>query len=144
MGVLDEDGKGQMIAACGTGKSYMSQQVLRQYTTRAGSNGIGVILTSSINLAEQTADGLRADGNAFGIPGDEFMVIEVHSRRRKSSDPGKDDQVIDAKTGAIDESVIAKKIEEAKEQGIPVIIVSTYDSADKLNPLEKRALVRTS
>lgn len=139
MGVLDEDGKGQMIAACGTGKSYMSQQVLRQYTTRAGSNGIAVILTSSINLAEQTADGLRADGNAFGIPGDEFMVIEVHSRRRKSSDPGKDDQVIDAKTGAIDENVIAKKIEEAKEQGIPVIIVSTYDSADKVTAGQKIA-----
>ena len=139
VGVLDEDGKGQMIAACGTGKSYMSQQVLRQYTTRAGSNGIGVILTSSINLAEQTADGLRADGNAFGIPGDEFMVIEVHSRRRKSGDPGKDDQVIDAKTGAIDENVIAKKIEEAKEQGIPVIIVSTYDSADKVTAGQKIA-----
>ena len=55
-----------MIAACGTGKSYMSQQALRQYTTASGANGIGVILTSSINLAEQTADGLRADGNAFG------------------------------------------------------------------------------
>lgn len=139
MRVLDEDSKAQMIAACGTGKSYMSQQVLRQYTTASGANGIGVILTSSINLAEQTADGLRSDGNAFGVPGDEFMVIEVHSRRRKANDPGKDDQVIDAKTGAIDENAIARKIEEAKEQGIPVVIVSTYDSADKVTAGQKIA-----
>lgn len=133
---LEEGDATQLVAACGTGKTFMHRQLLREAMEKDGSNGIGVILTSSIRLAHDTAHDLRPEGGydeSLGKFGEDYEVVEVHSDA--SGEEGR--QSVKA-NGVISVDRIYNQISEALESGKKVVIVSTYDSVSKVQEAQAR------
>lgn len=131
---LQEDDATQLVAACGTGKSYMGRQLLQNEMSKANANGISVILTSSIKLAADTAADLRPDEHgrydrSMGEYGVDYEVIEVHSGVPQRANEL--ESVRDIK-GTIQSSRIQAQLAKAIEEGKKVVIVSTYDSCQKV------------
>lgn len=130
---LIEDGNTQLVAACGTGKSFMGRQLMRRMMEEEGANGVAIVLTSSRKLAIDTASDLRPGGNsnydeAMGIHGEDYEVeiIEIHS---DSKDGIKEN-------GAVSPERIAKRWKAALDAGKKVVIVSTYQSSDKVQQVQ--------
>lgn len=133
---LQENDATQLVAACGTGKTYMHRQLLRQAMSAPESNGIGVLLTSSIRLAHDTADDLRPTGGydeSLGKFGVDYEVIEVHSDAR----PEEDRQSV-RDNGVISVERIYKQMNDALNAGKKIVIVSTYDSVSKVQEAQAR------
>lgn len=133
---LEEDDATQLVAACGTGKTYMHRQLLRHAMDAEDSNGIGVILTSSIRLAHDTAADLRpTDGydESLGKFGEDYEVVEVHSGA--TGEEGRQSVKVD---GVISVDRIYKQIDQALKDGKKVVIVSTYDSVNKVQEAQAR------
>lgn len=129
---LEDEDATQLVAACGTGKSYMGRQLLRHEMDKEGASGIAVILTSSIKLASDTAADLRPEGGydqTMGVYGEDYEVIEVHSGVPQRANEL--ESVRDLK-GAIQADRIRAQLEAAKEAGKRVVIVSTYDSCARV------------
>lgn len=130
---LLEDGNTQLVAACGTGKSYMGRQLMRRMMDEEDANGVAIVLTSSVKLAVDTAADLKPDpktgfyDRAIGEYGSDYEVevIEVH---HESKDIKED--------GAISTQKIADKWKKALDEGKKVIIVSTYQSSDKVQQVQ--------
>jgi len=130
---LLEDGNTQLVAACGTGKSYMGRQLMRRMMDEEDANGVAIVLTSSRKLAVDTAADLRPDesGNydrAIGEYGKDYEVevIEIHS---DSKDGIKEN-------GAVSPQLIADRWKAALDEGKKVVIVSTYQSSDKVQQVQ--------
>lgn len=130
---LLEDGNTQLVAACGTGKSYMGRQLMRRMMDEEDANGVAIVLTSSRKLAIDTAADLRPDANghydqAIGAYGEDYEVevIEIHS---DSKDGIKEN-------GAVSPQKIADRWKAALENGKRVVIVSTYQSSDKVQQVQ--------
>ena len=129
---LLEDGNTQLVAACGTGKSFMGRQLMRRMMDEEGANGVAIVLTSSVKLAADTAADLMpdADGNydgALGTYGEEYMVevIEINHEANEIKS-----------NGAIDNDKIVKRWTEALDAGKRVVIVSTYQSAERVQEVQ--------
>lgn len=132
MHALEEDDATQLVAACGTGKTYMGRQLMRHQMEQEGANGVAIVLTSSIRLATDTAAELRpnqagAYDKSFGELHKDYEVIEIHS----------DSNAVTTE-GAVDIDKIARQWNEALEAGKKVVIVSTYQSADKVKAVQER------
>lgn len=129
---LIEDGNTQLVAACGTGKSFMGRQLMRRMMEEEDANGVAIVLTSSVKLAQDTAADLKPDGQgnydqAMGEYEKDYnvQVIEVHNESR------------DVKTnGAIDLEKIASQWQEALNDGKRVVVVSTYQSAELVQKVQ--------
>lgn len=135
---LQEDDSTQLIAACGTGKTYMHRQLLRQAMEGEGASGVGVILTSSIRLAHDTAADLRPTGGydeSLGKFGEDYEVVEVHSDAR----PQEGRQSVRSE-GVISVDRIYDQIDKALASGKKVVIVSTYDSVSKVQEAQAKFL----
>lgn len=133
---LEEGDATQLVAACGTGKTYMHRQLLREAMGKEDSNGIGVILTSSIRLAHDTAHDLRPEGGydeSLGKFGEDYEVVEVHSDAR----PTEGRQSV-RENSVISVDRIYNQIKDAAESGKKVVIVSTYDSVSKVQEAQAR------
>ena len=127
---LEEDDQTQLVAACGTGKTYMGRQLMRHQMEQPGANGVAIVLTSSIRLATDTAAELRPNkkgvyDQSFGELHKDYEVIEIHS-----------DSTEVTTEGAVDMDKIAKQWNDALEAGKKVVIVSTYQSADKVKAVQ--------
>lgn len=129
---LIEDGTTQLVAACGTGKSFMGRQLMRRMMEEEDANGVAIVLTSSVKLAQDTAADLKPDGDgnydrAMGEYEKDYnvQIIEVHNESK------------DVKTnGAIDLQKIATQWQEALDQDKRVVVVSTYQSADLVQQVQ--------
>lgn len=129
---LIEDGNTQLVAACGTGKSYMGRQLMRRMMEEDDANGVAIVLTSSVKLARDTAADLMPDseGNydrAMGEHDEDYnvQVIEVHNEAKG------------VKTkGAISPEKIAEQWQEALDEGKRVVVVSTYQSAELVQKVQ--------
>lgn len=139
---LERNDQTQLIAACGTGKTYMGRQLLNHMMSKEDSNGVGVVLTSSIKLASDTAADMRPKNgdeesydHTFGTYGEDYEVIEVHSSARMV-----DNRQSVLENGVISTDRISKQISEALENDKKVVIVSTYDSCSKVQ--EAQSLFR--
>jgi len=129
---LLEDGTTQLVAACGTGKSYMGRQLMRRMMEEEDANGVAIVLTSSVKLAKDTAADLMPDGDgnydrAMGELDEDYNVhvIEVHNESK------------DVKSkGAISPEKIAKQWQEALDEGKRVVVVSTYQSAELVQQVQ--------
>lgn len=127
---LEEGDATQLVAACGTGKSYMGRQLLRREMEKEGANGVAVVLTSSIKLAHDTAEDLRPTGGydkTFGEFGKDYEVIEVHSDARPA-----EGRPSVRKEGVVNVERIQEQISSALSEGKKVVIISTYDSCSKV------------
>jgi len=127
---LVEDGNTQLVAACGTGKSYMGRQLMRLMMEEEEANGVVVVLTSSIKLAKDTSSDLRPDKNgrydhSMGTFDEDYAVIEVHSDSREFK-----------KDGAVSMEKIAETWEAAAAEGKKIVIVSTYESSSKVQEVQ--------
>lgn len=137
---LDRDDKTQLIAACGTGKTYMGRQLLSHYMSQDDSSGISVVLTSSRKLAADTARDMRPGSGddpstfdaGFGEYGEDYEVIEVHSDAQDYDLHGLRRPSIRASDGNISSDLIREQIESAQEGGKKVVIVSTYKSSRRI------------
>jgi len=129
---LIEDGNTQLVAACGTGKSYMGRQLMRRMMEEENANGVAIVLTSSVKLARDTAADLKPDseGNydrAMGEHDEDYnvQVIEVHNESKG------------VKTkGAISPEKIAEQWQNALSEGKRVVVVSTYQSAELVQKVQ--------
>lgn len=129
---LLEDGNTQLVAACGTGKSYMGRQLMRRMMEEEDANGVAIVLTSSVKLAQDTAADLKPDGDgnydqAMGEYDKDYnvQVIEVHNESK------------DMKTnGAISPEKIAETWQKALDEGKRVVVVSTYQSSDLVQKVQ--------
>lgn len=129
---LIEDGNTQLVAACGTGKSYMGRQLMRRMMDEEDANGVAIVLTSSVKLAKDTAADLKPDGEgnydrAMGEYDKDYnvQVIEVHNESK------------DVKTnGAIDAEKIAGQWRNALAENKRVVVVSTYQSAELVQQVQ--------
>lgn len=129
---LLEDGNTQLVAACGTGKSYMGRQLMRRMMDEEDANGVAIVLTSSVKLAKDTAADLKPDGEgnydrAMGEYDKDYnvQVIEVHNESK------------DVKTnGAIDAEKIAGQWRDALAENKRVVVVSTYQSAELVQQVQ--------
>lgn len=133
---LDKSEATQLVAACGTGKTFMHRQLLNHYMTKPDSNGVGVLLTSSIRLAHDTAADLRPTGgydHSLGDFGEDYEVIEVHSDAR-----GHEGRQSVRDGGVISVDRIYSQLDAAKRAGKKVVIVSTYDSVSKVQEAQER------
>lgn len=130
---LLQDGNTQLVAACGTGKSFMGRQLMRRMMEEEDANGVAIVLTSSVKLAADTAADLKpdAEGNYDGAMGtyNEDYAVEVIEINHEASD-------IKTK-GAIDEEKIAKRWKDALDEGKRVVVVSTYHSADMVQKVQE-------
>lgn len=131
---LSEEEATQLVAACGTGKTYMSRQLLNHFMSEDGATGVGVVLTSSIKLAQDTASDLRPPGHdqAFGSYGEDYEVVEVHSAARPYTTATGEVKPSVREQGVVSVERIRRQIEEAQAAGKKVVIVSTYDSVGKV------------
>lgn len=128
---LEEDGVTQLVAACGTGKSYMGRQLMRRMMENEDANGVAVVLTSSIKLAQDTSADLRpnADGwydHTLGEYGEDYRVIEVHSASKEF-----------LKNGVVSIEKIAEAWKQAQAEGKKVVVVSTYESSSKVQEVQQ-------
>lgn len=130
---LLEDGNTQLVAACGTGKSYMGRQLMRRMMDEEDANGVAIVLTSSVKLATDTAADLRPDGNgnydrALGELGKDYEVeiIEVHHEATAIKEDG-----------AISVNKIAEDWKRALDEGKRVVVISTYQSSDKVRQVQE-------
>lgn len=130
---LIEDGNTQLVAACGTGKSYMGRQLMRRMMEEEDANGVAIVLTSSVKLARDTAADLMPDseGNydrAMGEHDEDYnvQVIEVHNESNSMKT-----------NGAIDIAKIASDWQKALDEGKRVVVVSTYQSADLVQKVQE-------
>lgn len=131
---LETEEATQLVAACGTGKTFMHRQLLRHVMEQEGAHGAGIMLTSSIKLAQDTAEAMRPGDGALGEYGKDFVVIEVHSGVPKS---GKADATV-IENGAISVDRIVHQWEKAQAEGKRVVLVSTYDSVDRVQEAQAR------
>lgn len=142
---LEEGEATQLVAACGTGKTFMHRQLLNHQMNLEGANGVGIILTSGIKLAHDTAADLRpieaqedpetstTYDKSFGVYGKDYEIVEVHSDARPYGDK---QSVLDSSTISVDR--IYQQIADAKAAGKKVVIVSTYDSVGKVQEAQAR------
>lgn len=139
---LDEDDQTQLVAACGTGKTYMGRQLMNHEMEKEGANGVAIVLTSSIKLAEDTAAGMRPKtsgdddsyDHAFGDYGDDYVVIEVHSDAK-----GYHGERSIRTKGAIDVEKLREQMEAAVADDKKLVIVSTYDSVKRVREAQELA-----
>lgn len=127
---LEEEPATQLVAACGTGKTYMHRQLMEHFLTQEESNGVGIMLTSSIKLAQDTAQDLRPQGGydeALGTYGEDYEIIEVHSGVRKQGE-----RATVLEKGVVSVERIYHQWQEAQAAGKKVVIISTYDSVAKV------------
>lgn len=129
---LLEDGNTQLVAACGTGKSYMGRQLMRRMMEEPGANGVAIVLTSSVKLAHDTASDLMPDFNgnydrALGEHGEEYQVqvIEINNEAKGV-----------LQNGAISNQKIAEQWTKALDEGKRVVVVSTYNSANRVQEVQ--------
>lgn len=130
---LLEDGDTQLIAACGTGKSYMGRQLIRRMMDEEDSNGVAIVLTSSVKLAKDTASDLKPGESgeydkALGEYGSEYEVevIEIHNESNSMKS-----------NGAISMEKIRDSWSNALENNKRVVVVSTYQSSDKVRQVQE-------
>lgn len=130
---LIEDGNTQLVAACGTGKSFMGRQLMRRMMEEEDANGVAIVLTSSVKLARDTAADLMPDkdGNYDGAMGEHdkdynVQIIEVHNESNSMKT-----------NGAIDIEKIASDWQKALDEGKRVVVVSTYQSADLVQKVQE-------
>jgi superfamily II DNA or RNA helicase len=131
---LENEGNTQLVAACGTGKSYMGRQLMRRMMEGEDANGIAVVLTSSIKLAKDTASDLRPNDRGFydhslGEYGEDYRVIEVHSDSKEF-----------LKNGVVSTDKIAEAWSKALAEGKKVVVVSTYESSSKVQEVQVKLL----
>ena len=133
---LEIENNTQLVAACGTGKSYMGRQLMRRMMEQEDANGVAIVLTSSIKLARDTAYDLRPGVNgqydhSIGEYGVDYEVIEIHSDSKEL-----------LKNGAISIEKITDAWEKALSENKKVVIVSTYESSNKVQEVQAGMLVK--
>lgn len=133
---LEEDENTQLVAACGTGKSYMGRQLMRRMMETEDANGVAIVLTSSIKLVQDTASDLRPDkdgryDHSLGEYGEDYVVIEVNSASK---------EFLESSTISLDK--IADAWAQALDDGKKVVVVSTYESASKVQEVQARLMAR--
>jgi superfamily II DNA or RNA helicase len=124
---LHEEGKTQLVAACGTGKSYMGRQLMARMMGEPGSTGIGIVLTSSVALADSTSKDYEKSA-AIRDGGHDVDVIEIDTSSKEVQD----------KNGKISNSIIKERMLDDMMHGRRIILVSTYRSSGRIAQIQNQ------
>ena len=123
--------RGQMLMACGTGKTYTSLSAAERL---AGKGGSVLYLVPSINLLSQTVKAWAADAS---IPLASFAVCsDIHAGRRgKGEDMSPNDLAFPASTDA---AALLDRVRERSEPGAMTVVFSTYQSIDVITEAQQQ------
>tara|TARA_Y100001958_G_scaffold159169_1_gene159547 strand:+ start:2239 stop:7074 length:4836 start_codon:yes stop_codon:yes gene_type:complete len=121
MNGFEEHDRGQLIMACGTGKTYTGQAIAEQV---AGIGGNVLVLMPSISLLSQTLKEWTADA---GVPMTPFAVCsDVKAGKRSDfEDISPYDLVLPATT---DPELLVSRYKKSKPKENMTVIFSTYQS----------------
>jgi predicted helicase len=125
--------RGQLIMACGTGKTFTSLKIAEEH---AGKGGLVLFLVPSLSLLSQT---LREWLTESAVPLHCYAVCsDVKIGKHNESDPTSlDDLEIPATT---DGKELSKSLATAKRNDKMTVIFSTYQSIDAINIAQKHGV----
>ena len=124
---LHEEGKTQLVAACGTGKTYMGKQLMARMMNEPNSTGIGIVLTSSVALANSTRR-VYEESAAIRDGGHDVDVIEIDTSSKEVQD----------KNGKISNDIIKSRMLDDMRNGRRIILVSTYRSSGRIAQVQSQ------
>ena len=125
--------RGQMLMACGTGKTYTSLSASERL---AGKGGSVLFLVPSINLLSQSVKAWAGDAS---IPLASFAVCsDIHAGHRgKGEDMSPNDLAFPASTDA---AALIERVRERAEPGAMTVVFSTYQSIDVITEAQQQGL----
>ena len=125
--------RGQLIMACGTGKTFTSLQLAERLV---GVGGSVLFLVPSINLLSQAVKAWAGDATA---PLASFAVCsDIHAGRRgKDEDMSPNDLAFPASTDA---GALLQRIRERSGTGAMTVVFSTYQSIDVITEAQRQGL----
>jgi len=130
---FEENSRGQLIMACGTGKTFTSLKLAERLV---GVGGTVLFLVPSINLLSQSVKAWAADAS---IPLDMFAVCSDTraGKRTADEDATPNDLVFPASTDAI---ALEREYSEKRRSNAMAVIFSTYQSIDVVGEFQRAAL----
>jgi predicted helicase len=125
--------RGQLVMACGTGKTFTS---LRLAERVVGSGGSILFLVPSINLVSQT---VKAWANDAGVPLVSFAVCsDIRAgQRRENEDMSANDLSFPASTNA---TALLDEISARRRPDAMTVVFSTYQSIDVISACQEGGL----
>ena len=130
---LNENDRGQLIMACGTGKTFTS---LRLAERQVGQGGNVLFLVPSINLLSQSVKAWAEDAS---VPIRSFAVCSDSraGRRDRGEDASPNDLIFPAST---DVESLAKRYQETASGDAMNVVFSTYQSIDVVGDCQKQGI----
>ncbi len=131
-GLTDHD-RGQLIMACGTGKTYTAQRFAEQHI---GPGGTVLVLVPSISLLSQTLKEWTADAS---IPIAPYAVCSdtKAGRRDSSEDISPYELVLPATT---DPDLLVSQFKRAANKDTLSVVFSTYQSTEVISAAQKSGI----
>ena len=125
--------RGQMLMACGTGKTFSTLSIAERL---AGKGGSILYLVPSINLLSQTVKAWAVDAS---IPLASFAVCsDIHAGRRgKGEDMRPNDLAFPASTDA---AALIERVRERSDPAAMTVVFSTYQSIDVITKAQEQGL----
>ena len=130
---LNENDRGQLIMACGTGKTFTS---LRLAERQVGQGGNVLFLVPSINLLSQSVKAWAEDAS---LPIRSFAVCSDSraGRRDRGEDASPNDLIFPAST---DVESLAKRYQEVASDEAMNVVFSTYQSIDVVGECQQHGI----
>ena len=130
---LNENDRGQLIMACGTGKTFTS---LRLAERQVGQGGNVLFLVPSINLLSQSVKAWAEDAS---LPIRSFAVCSDSraGRRDRGEDASPNDLIFPAST---DVESLAKRYQETASDEAMNVVFSTYQSIDVVGECQQHGI----
>ena len=131
---LKQHGRGKLIMACGTGKTFTALRIAER---QAGPNGTVLFLTPSISLLSQS---LLDWANDADVPLKTFAVCSDTKAGRRTSDD-EDISPYDLRdTPSTDPDHLVARYNTAKRDGYMTAVFSTYQSLDVVSEAQRKGL----
>ena len=128
-----EHDRGQLIMACGTGKTFTSLKIAEEH---AGKNGLVLFLVPSLSLLSQT---LREWLTESAIPLHCYAVCsDTKIGKHDDGDPTTPDDI--AIPATTDGETLAKSFATTKREGKMTVVFSTYQSIEAINEAQKHGV----
>ena len=133
IGGFEKEDRGQLIMACGTGKTYTSLCLAERLV---GTGGNVLFLVPSINLLSQSVKAWAADAT---LPLRPFAVCSDSKagKRNSSEDASTNDLVFPAST---DTEALAKAFAASSSDTAMNVVFSTYQSIDVVGECQKQGI----
>ena len=137
----DNNDRGKLIMACGTGKTYTSLLIAEQLF---GNNGLVLFMVPSIALLGQSLNAWSADAKK-PIKAVCICSDSKASRKTTKESDDTDDSVVDlAVPASTNPQSIASQLKKYRDHDGLVVVFSTYQSIDAISAAQQEILSETN